>query len=94
MPAPTPSPTPSPKLSAEQLDVLKGIADYRAKHERPPTTAELAKFIRIRLELVEYHLTELNDSGLVYCTLSFGAGAIWYLDQKGRGYLIAQGLLK
>lgn len=46
------------------------------------------------LELANFHLEELFESDHITNVLSMGEGAIYFLDQEGRRYLIKKGLLK
>lgn len=46
------------------------------------------------LELANFHLEELFDSNHVTNVLVMGEGAYYSLDQNGRRYLVARGLLK
>jgi hypothetical protein len=46
------------------------------------------------VELANFHLEELFDSDHVTNVLVMGEGAYYFLDQKGRRYLVTRGLLK
>lgn len=46
------------------------------------------------IELTNFHLEELFESNHVTNVLVMGEGAYYSLDQNGRRYLVAKGLLK
>ena len=54
----------------------------------------IASACGIGVELANFHLEELFDSDHLANVLVVGEGAYYFLDQKGRRYLVARGLLK
>ena len=54
----------------------------------------IASACGIGVELANFHLEELFDSDHLANVLVVGEGAYYFLDQKGRRYLVTRGLLK
>lgn len=55
---------------------------------------ELAKKLGIGREAVRFHAEEMAESKLIYGEHLSGMPMFWGLEQKGRKYLMARGLLK
>jgi len=50
-------------LTDRQRQILRFIADYKARHGAPPTLREIAQHCRIYLRGVQYHLDRLERAG-------------------------------
>mgnify|MGYP000912484600 CR=1 FL=1 len=88
---PTSAPVVSGSLSHERTDVLRLLADVSG--QRPPATSDVAALLSLPHARVEFILNELADQGLVEPVIRLGKGALWFLSQQGRRYLIESGLL-
>lgn len=64
-----------------------------AEQDRLPPQA-ISAACGMGVELTNFHLEELFDSDHVTNVLVIGEGAYYSLDQNGRRYLVAKGLLK
>ncbi len=51
------------ELSDRQRQILRFIADYKARHGAPPTLREIAQHLKIYLRGVQYHLERLERGG-------------------------------
>ncbi len=51
------------ELSDRQRQILRFIADYKARHGAPPTLREIARHLKIYLRGVQYHLERLERAG-------------------------------
>lgn len=51
------------ELTARQRQILRFIADYKARHGVPPTLREIARHLQIYLRGVQYHLERLEKAG-------------------------------
>ncbi len=51
------------ELSDRQRQILRFIADYKARHGAPPTLREIARHLKIYLRGVQYHLERLERGG-------------------------------
>ena len=77
------------ELGAEKEKILRLLS------ERDRLLPEaIARACGMGVELTNFHLEELFDSHHVTNVLVMGEGAYYSLDQNGRRYLIAKGLLK
>ena len=50
-------------LTKRQGQILRFIADYKARHSAPPTLREIAQHCKIYLRGVQYHLDRLERAG-------------------------------
>jgi repressor LexA len=53
------------ELTDRQRQILRFIAEYKAKHGAPPTLREIAGHCKIYLRGVQYHLERLERGGLL-----------------------------
>jgi repressor LexA len=53
------------ELTARQRQILRFIADYKARHGTAPTLREIARHCKIYLRGVQYHLERLERAGLL-----------------------------
>lgn len=82
------------RLGASDLDPEKErILRLLSERDRLAPQA-IASACGIGLELANFHLEELFESNHVTNVLIIGEGAYYSLDQNGRRYLVARGLLK
>ena len=51
------------ELTERQRQILRFIADYKARHGAPPTLREIAQHLKIYLRGVQYHLERLERAG-------------------------------
>ena len=51
------------ELTERQRQILRFIADYKARHGAPPTLREIAQHLKIYLRGVQYHLDRLERAG-------------------------------
>lgn len=76
-------------LGPEKEKILRLLSE----RDRLPAQA-IAAACGMGVELTNFHLEELFDSSHVTNVLVMGEGAYYSLDQNGRRYLVAKGLLK
>jgi len=53
------------ELTARQRQILRFIADYKARHGTAPTLREIARHCKIYLRGVQYHLERMERAGLL-----------------------------
>ncbi len=51
------------ELTERQRQILRFIADYKARHGSAPTLREIAQHLKIYLRGVQYHLERLDRAG-------------------------------
>ena len=87
-PVAKPPPTQIPKrLAALDVEILQYLCAVKFS-----TSAEISKRTSKQVQLIEYHLNEMEGSGHVYG----GRGAMgtrWSIQQAGRAHLVRAGLL-
>ena len=81
------------KSHSERLEEIKeNLLELLGKH--PDVTDEqLSKGMGINIQLVKFHLTELEKKKFVHGSYSVMDETEWSLAHEGRGYLVRHGLL-
>jgi len=57
------------------------------------TSQQIGRSASINPQLATFHLTDMQDKGLVNASYSFGGDTEWSIAQDGLGYLVRHGLL-
>ena len=77
----------------ERLESIREEILHILSKERGLKAVELAQNLSVSLELVQFHLTDLEEHRLVYPEYDPFGDAGWSLDQEGRRYLVRYALL-
>ncbi|MFZ3123392.1 MAG: hypothetical protein WA104_08570 [Thermodesulfovibrionales bacterium] len=54
---------------------------------------QIARSLNLNLQVVKYHLQELDDKKMIGCSLTINSPTQWYLNHEGRKYLIDNKLI-
>ncbi len=74
-------------------NVEKQILIFLAKQNDKVIDEEISKTININIQIVKYHLEELEQFNMVHGTICAGSSREWSIVQDGRKYLMKNKLL-
>jgi predicted ArsR family transcriptional regulator len=80
--------TSSEILEDEKIKILLELA----KQERS-YVEQISRALRIGIQIVQFHLDELQNGEMVAASYSMGGPTEWCLDYEGRRFLVRNGLI-
>lgn len=75
-------------LEDEQVKILLELAKQEWCYAE-----QIARAVGIGIQVVQYHLDELQNAGMASASYSMGGPTEWYLDHEGRKFLIKNRLI-
>ena len=80
-------------LEEEKVKILKMLAEAEESGREENTDSEISRSLGMSILVTRYHLESLEEEDYVYVSYAMNQPALYSIDQKGRDYLIKNGLL-